>query len=42
VTVGGGAGYGDPLDRDVGAVWEDVVVNKFVSITGARERYGSR
>lgn len=40
VTVGGGAGCGDPLERDLRAVWEDVVVNKFVSIRGARERYG--
>lgn len=40
VTVGGGAGCGDPLERDVRAVWEDVVVNKFVSVDGARGRYG--
>ncbi|MBI2323010.1 MAG: hydantoinase B/oxoprolinase family protein, partial [Chloroflexi bacterium] len=40
VTVGGGAGCGDPLERDVHAVWEDVAVNRCVSIEGARERYG--
>jgi N-methylhydantoinase B len=40
VTVGGGAGWGDPLERDPRAVWQDVAVNRFVSIEGARQRYG--
>lgn len=40
ITVGGGAGCGDPLERDVEAVWNDVVVNGFVSVEGARRRYG--
>jgi N-methylhydantoinase B/oxoprolinase/acetone carboxylase alpha subunit len=40
ITVGGGAGCGDPLERDPEAVWRDVVVNGFVSVEGARKRYG--
>jgi N-methylhydantoinase B len=40
VTVGGGAGCGDPLERDPRAVYEDVAINRFVSIGAARERYG--
>ena len=40
VTVGGGAGCGDPLERDVRAVWDDVAVHRVVSVEGARERYG--
>jgi N-methylhydantoinase B len=40
VTVGGGAGWGDPLERDPRAVWDDVVVHRFVSVEGARTRYG--
>jgi N-methylhydantoinase B len=40
VTVGGGAGCGDPLERDIRAVWDDVAVHRVVSVEGARERYG--
>lgn len=40
ITVGGGAGCGDPLGRDVEAVRRDVVENRFVSVEGARRRYG--
>jgi N-methylhydantoinase B/oxoprolinase/acetone carboxylase alpha subunit len=40
ITVGGGAGCGDPLEREVDAVWRDVVENRFVSVDGARRRYG--
>lgn len=40
VEVSGGAGYGDPLERDPEKVREDVAVRRFVSLGGARERYG--
>ena len=35
----GGCGVGDPLERDIDAVWEDVR-NELVSIKSAREDYG--
>lgn len=39
VEISGGAGYGDPLQRDPAAVLKDVVAHQFVSVAGARERY---
>jgi len=36
---GGGAGFGDPLERDPEAVREDVL-DEYVSLAAARERYG--
>ncbi len=35
----GAGGYGDPFERDPGAVLEDVL-DDYVSIEAARERYG--
>ena len=35
----GGGGYGDPLDRPAGAVWEDVL-DGYVFLDTARESYG--
>ena len=35
----GGGGYGDPLERDPQLVLEDVI-NGYVTIKAARERYG--
>lgn len=35
----GGCGVGDPLDRDIDKVWEDVQ-DELVSIESAREDYG--
>ena len=41
ITIaGGGGGYGDPLERDVEAVREDVI-NGYVSIGQARQDYGA-
>ena len=37
--TGGGAGVGDPLERDVEAVRDDVI-NEFVSIESAERDYG--
>jgi N-methylhydantoinase B len=39
VVAGGGGGYGDPLERDVGAIREDVI-NGYVSVGRARQDYG--
>lgn len=39
VQTPGGGGYGDPLDRDLQKVLEDVV-NEKVSVEAAREEYG--
>ena len=40
ITIaGGGGGYGDPLERDVEAVREDVI-NGYVSVGQARLDYG--
>jgi N-methylhydantoinase B len=36
---GGGAGFGDPLERDPAAVLEDAL-DEYVSVAAARERYG--
>ena len=36
---GGGGGWGDPLERDTGAVMQDVQ-NEYVSIEGAARDYG--
>jgi N-methylhydantoinase B len=36
---GGGAGFGDPLERDPAAVKEDAL-DEYVSLAAARERYG--
>ena len=36
---GGGGGWGDPLDRDVQAVLDDVL-DEYVSVEGARRDYG--
>ena len=36
---GGGAGFGDPLERDPRAVCEDVL-DEYVSVAAARARYG--
>jgi N-methylhydantoinase B len=36
---GGGGGWGDPLDRDVHAVLDDVL-DEYVSVEGARRDYG--
>lgn len=36
---GGGAGFGDPLERDAFAVREDVL-DEYVSVSAARARYG--
>ena len=36
---GGGGGWGDPLDRDPQAVLDDVL-DEYVSVEAARERYG--
>jgi N-methylhydantoinase B len=38
-TAGGGGGYGDPLERDIEAVREDVI-NGYVSVGHARQDYG--
>jgi N-methylhydantoinase B len=39
VELPGGGGYGDPLDREAGAVLSDVL-DGFVSIDAARSEYG--
>jgi N-methylhydantoinase B/oxoprolinase/acetone carboxylase alpha subunit len=39
VTTPGGGGWGDPLDRDVNRVLDDVL-NGYVSIQSARDDYG--
>ena len=39
VQTGGGGGWGDPLDREVGLVHADVMEG-LVSVAGAREHYG--
>ena len=36
---GGGGGWGDPLDRDVQAVLDDVL-DEYVSVDAARSEYG--
>jgi N-methylhydantoinase B len=36
---GGGGGWGNPLDRDVEAVLDDVL-DEYVSVEGARRDYG--
>ncbi|MFQ5922459.1 MAG: hydantoinase B/oxoprolinase family protein [Anaerolineales bacterium] len=37
--TGGGGGVGRPEERDPQAVWDDVYINEFVSVQGAREIY---
>jgi N-methylhydantoinase B len=37
--LNGAGGYGDPLERDIAAVWKDVI-GEYVSIEKAREEYG--
>jgi N-methylhydantoinase B len=37
--LGGGGGWGDPLERDPAAVLEDVL-DEYVSVAGARRDYG--
>ncbi len=37
--TGGGGGVGRPEERDPQAVWDDVYINEFVSVQGAREFY---
>jgi N-methylhydantoinase B len=39
IFAGGGGGYGNPLERDIEAVRQDVV-NGFVSIEHAKNNYG--
>jgi len=39
LSTGSGGGWGDPLERDPGMVQWDVIED-FVSISAARERYG--
>jgi N-methylhydantoinase B len=39
MDVAGGGGFGDPLERDFGAVENDIV-NGYVSLEGARKDYG--
>ena len=39
VLTAGGGGWGDPLDRDVERVREDVL-EEYVSVEAAREEYG--
>jgi len=38
-VYGGGAGWGDPLDRDPGAVLDDVL-DEYVSLASAEQHYG--
>jgi N-methylhydantoinase B len=40
VIWSGGAGFGDPFERDPRKVYEDVVDSRSVSVTAAREIYG--
>ncbi len=39
VTAGGGGGYGDPLDRDIEKVRQDVI-NGYISPENAKQEYG--
>jgi N-methylhydantoinase B len=39
LALGGGGGYGDPLRREAGRVFEDVR-NEYISIESARDEYG--
>jgi N-methylhydantoinase B len=39
ITAGGGGGYGDPLERDIEKVGQDVI-NGYISIEHARQDYG--
>lgn len=39
ILTGGGGGWGDPLKREIDAVWKDVQEG-YVTVQGAREDYG--